>query len=392
MKEYDVVVCGGGIAGSVAAKFSAVHGFKTLLVEQHKTPRNKPCSGIQFTYFEKLIGEKIPKEKLCTNELYKVKMITPEGTPMDGSLKMLNFWRSTFDHWLNTLAVDAGAVFCDETVLKDFQVREKEKIKEKREKEGKGEGKVNEKWIEVTLQSKNQQEKVKTRYLIGADGSRSYIRKKMRPQDFGRASGATVNYYFVGDSDIDPNTLYMFYNREFCPLMFAWVYMKDDQCVIGTGADKNPLTYAQKFFDHVKEHYHLRGEVVKREGFSSTLQEGVYLGEGNILMTGDAAGLVDLYRGLGMDNAALSGRLAVKAIIQAEKKGCPPIEVYQHLMKRTVRNLENNAQKQAARYATNETLEKSLSPLNLLKGGLYMVVATQINRILPPERMIVLPP
>jgi flavin-dependent dehydrogenase len=61
MQNYDIVV-GGGIAGSVAARFAAKHGFKTLLVEKYKTPRNKPCSGIQFTYFEKLIGKKFQKK------------------------------------------------------------------------------------------------------------------------------------------------------------------------------------------------------------------------------------------------------------------------------------------------------------------------------------------
>ena len=37
-------------------------------------------------------------------------------------------------------------------------------------------------------------------------------------------------------------------------------------------------------------------------------------------MVGDAAGLVDLYREVGMDTAALNGRLAVKSILTAKKK------------------------------------------------------------------------
>jgi flavin-dependent dehydrogenase len=42
MEEYDVIVVGGGIAGSVAARFSAEHGFKTLLLEKYKTPETNP--------------------------------------------------------------------------------------------------------------------------------------------------------------------------------------------------------------------------------------------------------------------------------------------------------------------------------------------------------------
>ena len=60
MEKYDVLVVGGGIAGSVAARFSAKHSLKTLLIEKFKTPRNKPCSGIwgapvfSTTYNERL--------------------------------------------------------------------------------------------------------------------------------------------------------------------------------------------------------------------------------------------------------------------------------------------------------------------------------------------------
>ncbi|MEM3506638.1 MAG: NAD(P)/FAD-dependent oxidoreductase [Candidatus Bathyarchaeia archaeon] len=259
MENYDLVVVGGGIAGSVAARFAAKSGFKTLLVEKYKTPRNKPCSGIQFQYFEKLIGEKIPHEKLCKNELLKVEIITPKGRVLKGKMKMLNFWRSIFDSWLNSLAANAGADFHDNTSLIDFD----------KTKDG----------VIVKIATKNMRKEVKASYLIGADGMLSSIRRKLRPQDFDKkASGTTINYYFVGEANLDPNTLYMFYKREFCPLMFAWVYLKDDKWVIGTGASENPLEYANRFFNYVKEKYRLHGEVVKKEGFSSTLKGYYWLG------------------------------------------------------------------------------------------------------------------
>jgi flavin-dependent dehydrogenase len=111
----------------------------------------------------------------------------------------------------------------------------------------------------------------------------STIRRRLHPQDFDRrSSGATVNYYFVSEANLDPNTLYMFYRKEFSPLMFAWVYLKGDKWVIGTGANEKPLHYAKAFFDYVKERYSLRGEVVRREGFSSTLKEHRLLWEGNV--------------------------------------------------------------------------------------------------------------
>ncbi len=43
-------VIGGGIAGSVTARFSVEHGFKTLLLERYRAPKNKLCSVIQFPH------------------------------------------------------------------------------------------------------------------------------------------------------------------------------------------------------------------------------------------------------------------------------------------------------------------------------------------------------
>ena len=77
MEKYDVVAVGGGIAGSIAARLAAENGLKSLLIEKAKTPRNKPCSGIQFAYFEKLVGRPIPKEKLCANEISNILSLHP---------------------------------------------------------------------------------------------------------------------------------------------------------------------------------------------------------------------------------------------------------------------------------------------------------------------------
>jgi flavin-dependent dehydrogenase len=109
-------------------------------------------------------------------------------------------------------------------------------------------------------------------------------------------------------------------------------------------------------------------------------------------MVGDAAGLVDLYRGVGMDNAALSGRLAVKAITKAEEEGLEAAKAYENLMKKVVKKIEANAKRQMKRLSSNNELEKSLSPLSMLKGGLHMLIANEINKILPPEKLIFIPP
>jgi len=45
MDKYDVVVVGGGIAGSVAARFLAERGLRTLLLEKHKNAEKQGLLG-----------------------------------------------------------------------------------------------------------------------------------------------------------------------------------------------------------------------------------------------------------------------------------------------------------------------------------------------------------
>lgn len=372
MDKYDAVVAGGGIAGSVAARFLAERGLKTLLIEKHKTPRNKACSGIQFTYLEGLVGEEIPRHALCRNELRRVEMVTPNGKAMTGRMRMLNFWRSTFDSWLNSVAVRKGAQFHDETSLLDFHQEEGNVV--------------------LKVAGVSGEREISTRYLVGADGMSSGIRKKLRPEHFGnRPTGATVNYYFKSDAKLDPSTLYMFYNSDFSPLMFAWVYKKDDWWVVGTGADRDLLKYAERFLKYVEERYSFKGELVRKEGFSSPMEPSIYLGQGSVLLAGDAAGLVDMYRGLGMDNAAISARFAVKAILESERTGLPPIGFYERVMSGMVDKMHRNEKRQAARYATNESLQRSLSTPNMIRDGMLMLTVMQFDKLVPPERTVTLP-
>jgi flavin-dependent dehydrogenase len=372
MESYDVVSIGGGIAGSIAARMAAEGGLKSLLVERAKTPRNKPCSGIQFGYFEKLVGRPIPKDKLCSNEIYNMNIITPDGKSYQGKMKVLNFWRSTFDRWLNDLAIEEGATFQDRTRMVGFEQVEGGYL--------------------LQMQSGTKNHEVFTRYLVAADGMSSKVRKKLRPTHFlQKAPGGAMNYYCTGEGDLDPHALYMINIKAYAPIMFAWIYKKDDLWVIGTGAEHDLKAYADRFYEYACQEYKFKGEIVRKEGFASPLKNGVFLGEGNILLCGDAAGLLDAYRGVAMDNAALSARFAVQSILEVEKKGTAAISGYQRRMQTMKRQMEANEKKRQAKFASDETLAASFAPRQVIIDGVKMMAANVANRFLPPERVITLP-
>lgn len=378
MKNYEVVIIGGSIAGSVAGRYLADAGISTLIIEAARTPREKPCSGIQFKYFEKLLGLKIPKERLCQNELRKLYMEYPNGKAYIVPFKMLNFTRDIFDSWLNELAVESGAEFRDEVRFTDIN---------------KGNG-----GYIITLRPKHQDvEQVSTKYLIAADGLSSSIRRKIRPEDFSQKPLApTMSYYLKteGDGDLDPHTLYQFWNLDFNNLMFAWTYKKNDLWVVGTGHTDNLILRCDNLLKYVKDKFKLKGEIVKREGYASNFKleapNHVFLGYDNLMFVGDAAGLVDMYRGLGMDAAALSGRLVAKAIIKGDGSTKPPLKLYEKMMQKTIKKINKNSEKQLLTYNTNDELLYALKK-SFIEMGLGTFFGNFLNKFRKPTKIKLLP-
>ena len=382
MKKYDVLIAGGAIAGPVAAKFCAKQNLKTLLIEKDKLPREKPCSGIQFPYFEKIIGDTIPANRLCNNTLSKVEMHFPNGKMISSNFPMINFMRDTFDEWLCILAQDYGAEFRDGCSFKDFDDTD----------DG----------IIVHLETEKGLETIKAKYVIDATGMRPVIRRKLRKDDgFQKGStGAALNYYFTADGNLEPDKLYQFWNIDYNNMMFAWVYNKTltdgkDYWVVGTGYDKDISTRLDSFFDFIKDLYQLTNvKIVKKEGYSSNMtfedDERIWLGEKNFLMVGDAAGLIDLTRGVGMDAAALSGRLSAKAIGLAQKNGEPVVRIYSDLMKHLVKQTRKNQQAGILSFDSNEELQSFLDK-GMIKMGLNMTIQSFLNKVRSAERQVMIP-
>ena len=382
MKEYDVIIVGGAVAGPVAAKFCAKQGLNTLLIEKAKVPREKPCSGIQFPYFEKIIGETIPTDRLCHNSLTRAELHFPNGRVFSIRFPMLNFMRKTFDEWLCMLAKSYGAEFRDCCSFKDFEETE----------DG----------IVVQIDTDEGIERIKARFVIDATGMRPAIRRILkRERGFqNNSTGATLNYYFSADGDLEPDKLYQFWNIEYNNSMFAWVYNKtlddgNDYWVVGTGYDTDIHQRLDCFFDHIKDLYHLKNvQIVKKEGYSSSMSlmddERIWLGERNFLMVGDAAGLIDPTRGVGMDAAALSGRLAAKAIGLSRASGKSVSAVYAKLMKNLVNQTRRNQQRGIISLKTNEELQAYLDK-GSLKLGLNLPIQKLFNRFRSGERQVLLP-
>jgi flavin-dependent dehydrogenase len=261
--------------------------------------------------------------------------------------------------------------------------------------------------------------------VIAADGVGSTIRKQLRPGDFvaGKAPGYGINYYIKprdpSKIKIPKTTLLQVWDTTFNNDMFAWVYLKDEpgctdektssgECtnawVVGTSyTGGNIDDVGKKLLDHVSKTYGLDGTILRTEKIQVNLDladqsRRFAFGDGkngNILYVGDAAGLIDAVRGLGMDSAALSARKAVSSIIETDrcitdngKEQCPRASaIYEERMKTTRDQLAEGSKGTRGVFNSNEDLSIYLDTQMSPVAGIKKMACTFFNGFKNPGDM-----
>lgn len=178
MKEYDMIIVGGGPGGSMAAKVAAEKGLKAVFFERGRKSGEKNSSGCGLgprlwrdfpDMMKRLTPDEAPSMRpgsaarnyFINKDDVVVGMVMARPTesvkyePAKSWITM-NCYRSDFDPWMANLAKEAGAEQITSTLIVDL-------LKEK--------GKV------VGVQSETG-EKYKAPIIIGADGALSMVAQK----------------------------------------------------------------------------------------------------------------------------------------------------------------------------------------------------------------------
>jgi len=325
---YDVLIVGSGPAGAGAAKALSGSGLETLIVERDKLPRYKMCSGILFPSSRKFVTDhfgEIPGEILCSPERTKGNRVfaTVDSPVMDVPFSIFdegedleeegfNTWRSDLDFWLCS---QTDAELVGNCRFDDFEKEGQEYV--------------------VTLRHSGAKTSIRTKYLIGADGTLSRVRRTAFP-GFEKSVGLVPNYEEIYEAEIDlePGWLYLFMDRSLTGY-FATVFHKDGRVVVVTGVQQRESVkeYFAAFRTHLEEKHGLAvKETVSRHGIvlnDMSAKQNYCFGSDTLLLAGEAGGF--LRGGEGITSSLISGKAAGEAVLESERSGKPAVEHFRAL-------------------------------------------------------------
>ena len=296
---YDIIVIGGGPAGSSAARKASSLGLKTLLIEKENFPRYKPCAGAVSDVALSYLDFRIPSS-MHEKEMRGVRIVYKGQNVVNYSPRRIGILveRKVFDDFLLKMAGKSGAKIIIGEKAVNF-TDEEDKVR-------------------VTT-AKGQYE---AHFLIiaeGAHGNLQYkVKEKPRKNEYAislvteiEEDDDTINEHLDNIIEVHTGLLKM---------GFGWVFPHSGYYSVGiAGIAKylnNPKIKMRKFLDSVgfRDRYSIKSHLIPVGGIKRKLTTS------RVVLTGDAAGFVDSFYGEGISYAIRSGQIASEIISRIIKR------------------------------------------------------------------------
>lgn len=310
---YDAVVVGGGPAGATAARRLALDGRDVMLLD--KDGRIKPCGG---AVPPRILDQFEVPESQLVNKVDTARVVSPSGESVDipvgdGFVGMVD--RGPFDEWLRQRAARDGA---------DRRVGTYKRLTRP------DANRVRVHFADGPTRNATESH-VDARIVVGADGALSSVAREEVP---GADEARYVFAYHeiihspdeetVRDSRFGPRRCDVFYNGDLSPDFYAWIFPHGDETSVGMGT-------MQKGFGMREAVDRLRAatglddaETIREEGAPIPLKMLPRWENGrDVVLAGDAAGVVAPASGEGIYYAMASGAEVARAVGEALDSGDP---------------------------------------------------------------------
>jgi len=317
---YDVIVIGGGPAGSLTGYHLAKAGLRVAILDAKRFPREKPCGGglqaraartIPFDLTHLLRGT---MRNMALSFALNEPLIRTYTEPL-----VYSVLRTEFDHYLLECSQRAGAAVFEGVRIHGFEAG--------------GDGRA---FVRTEAGD------FEADCLVGADGANSVVSRLLNNrEDYFWQAGV---YCEVPEELLNGHSI----SRECMridwgslPSGYAWAFPKRGYVNIGAGGPVKMARFLKRYAAAFARSTHIvKAGALERLTFVGhqlpTLTRRTRVAGRNVLLVGDAAGLVEPFTGDGLSLACHSARLAAETIREALGSGSRDVSVYDGRLKSEV--------------------------------------------------------
>lgn len=320
---YDMIIAGAGPAGSILAQ-GLGKKYKVLLLDKRRLhgetmdPQAEKCCGglldpsAQKALVSLHIG--IPKNVLVSPQVFAIRALDFENHQERYYQKQyVNVDRVLFDRYLVKLAEKReGVTLWDETLLQNF-TETADGVQ-----------------VQVLHKPTGEVREIKARYLIGADGAASVVRR-LKGAGENPASNPPREYVCFQQWFTMKEELPYFVSAfdRYITDFYSWAIPKDGKLIVGTAIPKGPDVRVK--FECLKaqliaagiplgEPVYESGAVMLRPWPFGSIDPG----SGRVLLIGEAAGLISPSSAEGISYAIKSAAALAEVFVKGSKK---PVDI-----------------------------------------------------------------
>lgn len=287
MNNYDVIIVGAGPAGLRCAEILCASSLSVLILEKGKTFGDKVCAG-GITRKDMAVID-VP-DSIIEHKVTKTAVFSEKRNSMTNAPEAFVF---------TLKRKDLGRWQKEQLENSTVEVRTKSRVTE----------------IKSDHVVMDDHEKLGYKFLVGADGYASIVRKYLKIPQERQLIGIQ---YTVSEPNLDPRLEIHLYSKYF-KSWYAWVFPHENSFAVGCVCDPKMMS-AKKLKDNFHAWLKEKGISTEDAVYHSAPISYDYRGYkfGNIFLVGEAGGFASGLTGEGIYQSLVSGEVAAKTILDKD--------------------------------------------------------------------------